>query len=96
MKHSKHTPGPWVIGKNGTAVTTKHGGYIATADTGTNVEIDESNARLIAAAPEMLEALKLVHSLHCGDIYDFKAPQTMHEIIERVVAAITKAIGGAE
>lgn len=54
---SKHTPGPWSIGKNG-RIEAKNG-------LGKTVVVDElaigdpANAALIAAAPELLDALKL-------------------------------------
>lgn len=60
---SKHTPGPWSIDQNAmehwmiTAQNSeRHRGYIATLST-TNTQ-SEANARLIAAAPEMLEVLR--------------------------------------
>lgn len=52
-----HTPGPWEC--SGIAIMV--GGHcIATCDTeaaNTSDEMDENNARLIAAAPDLLEAL---------------------------------------
>jgi hypothetical protein len=60
---SKHTSAPWGIGQNAmghwmiTAEESEHHrGYIATLAT-TNTQ-SETNARLIAAAPEMLDALR--------------------------------------
>lgn len=64
-----HTPGPWHINKIG------RGYGVFTQDThqvagiiGLTSERDEANARLIAAAPELLEAAKklsaLLHELH--------------------------------
>ena len=63
---SKHTPGPWQIGKNfgsvvcdtpvpgirGSDDTEYYGGHLIAES------VTEANARLIAAAPELLEALK--------------------------------------
>lgn len=64
----KHTPGPWnvtgwenvtVNAANGSTIVTTPGGGNATGDGITLVEI-QANARLIATAPEMLEALKVL------------------------------------
>ena len=64
MKEMKHTPGPWRIGTappNGEqAIGTIRGMMVAVATTGVGMEKETlANARLIAAAPELLEALKL-------------------------------------
>lgn len=58
-----HTPGPWKIGKNGFdhyAITNGVEKIIAELDAGSFLpeEEDKANARLIAAAPDMAEALK--------------------------------------
>lgn len=61
----KHTPGPWL--KSGCVVLSNdedRGMRFATAERvrGRNPEEQEANARLIAAAPELLEAIKeLIH-----------------------------------
>ena len=55
---SKHTPGPWKITHsevNGYRVSDSTGWGVAVVLKDTN---DEANARLIAAAPQMLEALE--------------------------------------
>ena len=62
---SKHTPGPWSVTEyeNELLVTSeKSGAYVALCD-GISATIDSSeelqaNARLIAAAPDLLHALK--------------------------------------
>ena len=53
---NKHTPGPWAATKNGNITSADRKVLIATLS-GINDE-DESNARLIAAAPDLLEALQ--------------------------------------
>ena len=58
----EHTPGPWKVGVHATGpsgqgrmeVTTHDGFWLADV---LNSKEQEANARLIAAAPEMLEAL---------------------------------------
>lgn len=47
---TQHTPGPWVIGQHDGAVCDCNGFYIN--------QKHPANARLIAAAPELLEALE--------------------------------------
>jgi hypothetical protein len=67
MSGYKHTPGPWAIeqcGENTIKVfkaTDKKRGRIATIKTKDSswLELDEADAKLIASAPELLEALEL-------------------------------------
>lgn len=57
---SKHTPGPWKVNEYGN-VEQNNGAYhlVATCSgISSNLKERESNAQLIACAPEMLEALK--------------------------------------
>lgn len=53
----------WTIGINGKTIRDEEGCLIATLEPTDSAERDEANARLIAAAPEMLKALKVVRSL---------------------------------
>ena len=59
---TEHTPGPWVINesKNIIFIPTSFGNdIVCTITNGGHIkEVSDANARLIAAAPEMLEALK--------------------------------------
>jgi hypothetical protein len=59
MPQSKHTPGPWAYRK---AFDTSQTFYIEGPDGSwlckSTISATEANARLIAAAPELLEALK--------------------------------------
>jgi hypothetical protein len=60
-----HTPGPWEIEQIGVATTINgNGGIVAEvySDTG-NQQEEDANARLIAAAPDMLEALKALEEV---------------------------------
>lgn len=61
MATTKHTPAPWTInsGKNAIKITggNDNNGYYFIAALGSGLKSeDEANARLIAAAPELLEA----------------------------------------
>jgi hypothetical protein len=64
---SKHTPGPWTIHRHSSTsvqgsrgfVVANTGGWLTTSlDIESVVKEQEANARLIAAAPELLEALE--------------------------------------
>ena len=64
MADSKHTPGPWWIAgegtiRSGTGKRDRDAGWIADV----NWRNRDANARLIAAAPELLDALKLAASI---------------------------------
>ena len=91
----KHTPGPWL-----TAIQTCHAGGVATvyntadgwveiwtenwAVTGMGPDEQSANAKLIAAAPDLLEALQFVMSAH-GEQLDLP--------FEQAQKAIAKATG---
>jgi hypothetical protein len=62
---SKHTPGPWEVDSNAQGellVMSRDGAAIAVVPVGAygRSERSQPNARLIAAAPELLEALRHV------------------------------------
>lgn len=60
MSEATHTPGPWAIGKYG-KVTTPDGETLLVDGVSLPMNHDPeaiANARLIAAAPELLEALE--------------------------------------
>jgi hypothetical protein len=98
---SRHTPGPWTFdGENecnqGFDVALPDGGVSATAYYDVDRDADsvrqaEANARLIAAAPEMYEALKVVAEWE-GD----KAPPLamVRQWAADARAAVAKAEGG--
>ena len=91
-----HTPGPWrwkleefgsyrLIAKDGTKVADdgsadgEYGGWMN--------DPKEPNARLIAAAPDLLEALELAHAMLSG------ANMNVNVVEKKVRAAIAKARG---
>jgi len=88
IEMKKYTPGPWQYkpdlckDDNVFAGDKRIANVFGAADTWYETEF-EANARLIAAAPELLEALKMV--LHHGRIDDSESRMT------QVAAAITKA-----
>ena len=100
MTHTKHTPGPWKYVYTNEGNDCFHEWYliegpkfITIADTPSIREENEANARLIAAAPDMLHALKLAanHLEACaaGHIVD----PTMSYSRPFVLGAIAKAEG---
>lgn len=76
-----HTPGPWKVKTPGAAIFAKSGKMIATARTG--LDNDRENAVLIAAAPDLLAALRQavtdcpcsVRERECGHRLGCRAPQ---------------------
>ena len=96
---SKHTPGPWNIGApppNGEqTIGTQQGLMVAVATTGAGVPT-EVNANLIAAAPELLEALEaltLIMNLNDDDVWTDESWQVA---LNKARAAIAKATGGQQ
>lgn len=101
MSDIMHTPGPWKVGFDGYTIREDkgtHGGYYV-ANTAANQpdqmpenirQRDKANARLIAAAPELLEALEMLMPQYPSrgmcDEYD-------RAMWENAEAAIAKATG---
>ena len=109
MSANKHTPGPWETDRNNV-----HTGQIATIHHCLNndwVEVwspnwpmdeaeQEANARLIAAAPELLEAL--MEAVECGMVPISSAVEggasaysAQVRCADKIRTAIAKATGGA-
>jgi len=93
---AKHTSGPWGITEDGDYIRQVNGGrrlYIAAV---LEVPIEgetQANARLLAAAPELLEALKeSLPQLRWANVHGSRCD----ELIAEVVAAIAKAEGRDE
>jgi len=96
-----HTPGPWTIGKkprlqpyiegaDGTPVCSCGGNAPGSgAYTTETFRRRDANARLIAAAPELLEAMKLL----IADVADYPAWQRPCHALDVARAAIAKAEG---
>jgi len=83
----KHTPGPWrIIGR--WLVVPEHGVSIAdTYHADRDTEECSANAALIAAAPELLAALKEMREANKGHGYFGPA----HPAVQQMEAAIAKA-----
>ena len=105
---SKHTPGPWVI-RRGASVADSDGFGVAACGGYYNSEIDPAdllkiqaaNARLIAAAPDMLAALDEIDSGICKEMSAIEAGEySIGQVVDLLVylqntarAAIAKAKG---
>lgn len=98
-----HTPGPWKFGKELTARSGEwlvsfdagsKGRGIAIAETRAGSGNEEANARLIAAAPELLAALERAYMALIGYL-----PAHRNDVTDAAIgaahAAITKATGRA-
>ena len=107
---SKHTPGPWIAARYdgyGPRTTIRQGcertgmRIASTFETTSpqNIERNEANARLIAAAPAMLEALEEmleVHGVRWEHVRgDSSIPASWVELSDKARAAIKAAKGEA-
>lgn len=105
---SGHTPGKWLVGPecdNGEIeVISDARPYICAVFPGAIEGMTQANARLIAAAPELLEAANLMRAAlqKYGDwddgcfYYNGKSASELQSPIASLGAAIAKATGGAE
>lgn len=90
-----HTPGPWHVSDEGGAKLEIHSeiGTVATVHGGGNRD-DETlpNARLLAAAPDLLAVLEALASVAVWDD-DYTTREEFEPISAKVDAAIKKARG---
>ena len=81
MTEPKHTPGPWEIREvDGLFAIAHSGGWILESD---DEQQDRADAKLIAAAPDLLEALRELH--------DFSMTMSNRTYRERSEAAFKNA-----
>lgn len=84
----KHTPGPWHVGK-GIRIIGANSQRVAVCDDN-EATPGMDNARIIAAAPELLEALTILY----GSITDERADGAYRkEALDKARAAIAKSTG---
>lgn len=96
MAEAKHTPGPWMVSEHGSDEIYFSEGYTEIGDgVGLRVYTSavEADARLIAAAPELLEALRDVEAallaIPCTD----PSCSCTRRLLPKVQASIAKAEG---
>jgi hypothetical protein len=102
---SKHTPGPWIWGNNYKGLygadphnaVLDYAGYEGMWLAGVESDRAQANARLIAAAPELLEVLRTLveHRSRCFIPEEADFPH-LANWTERARAAIDKAGGNDE
>ena len=99
---SGHTPGPWSVQKHNRAGE-PHYALTVDSDTRLIAEVgasptdshDEANARLIALAPEMIEALRCVmFHLDHRPVLAHRMDLVTHDEREKIRAIIRRAEGG--
>jgi hypothetical protein len=105
MSAAKHTPRPWTArGENvhgiqiGADKPNHPAGYVGITSVNTfrNRDEGEANARLIAAAPELLAALKFLVDRGLTYFEGRTSPGFTREQIEKAREAIAKAEGRTE
>lgn len=90
--NTKHTPGPWNYAHGSTDLLTHDGDDVAYVDTAIperSKAEQQANARLISAAPDLLEALK--EALDQLESWNQESEPTF--TMRRVAHAIAKATG---
>ena len=99
---AQHTPGPWSVDEPHQVLAESVGEYVAItqAEEWNALPRDqvEANARLIAAAPELLFELKKCASLlktAFGETNDLTGKAVIAQRLESVTALIAKATGAA-
>lgn len=99
MENAKHTPGPWRVGEEAGSemIVYAPDGFAVASTVVFHRNHDQSksaNARLIAAAPELLEALIAFRDGGAGKNFD-SWHESYRPAIDKAIAAIAKATGGA-
>lgn len=97
MSEVKHTKGPWHVGGKASVIIYSPDGHaVANAEVYHThfggVAETQANARLIAAAPEILKSLKLIVDFG-GDCYDIDSGKLKGDLIDQARAALAKAKG---
>lgn len=101
MNEAKHTPGPWCTHRNGFSsvyIEARVGGGMlqevaCCGPTNEGSDQQEANARLIAAAPELLDALRGLLALEEENLRGYDDIDVCAEV-QFARAAIAKAEGG--
>lgn len=93
---SKHSPGPWSFQDHGSLILDARSGssqtLVAKVEVNTYRDEGRYNARLIAAAPELLQTLQMVESVYRKNCVTEGEPSS---VLDAIQAAIAKATGEA-
>lgn len=94
MAAVKHTAGPWEAGEYGNSfiVTAKERQYDVAVVRNIGNEDNEANAHLIAAAPDLLDELRVARAA-LADFTGLTEPHA-HSLARRFEALIAKATNG--
>lgn len=96
-KHATHTPGPWKVSSHQTQIHSERYGLVATLEEFTEKSTTHANARLIAAAPELLEQCKLfekVLTYYYGTDRNTAISATANENRDKLREVLAKVEGG--
>ena len=98
---ANHTPGPWLLIDNLNSITVcsnraNEDGFYLDADIASNGDCSRADARLIAAAPDLLDVATEAHRIMSHLIeHDSLPPDTCPaDLFDIAAAAIRKAKGG--
>jgi hypothetical protein len=100
--NAKHTPGPWAVTADRddcdglSVIQQQSGGLICLVESTLGQAVaDEANARLIAAAPEMLAELAGLSAIWTNAEFGSEVMDYLETRIHAIRATITKATGKA-
>ena len=89
-----HTPGPWATYGHRQRFVQTEDAIIEIAEINRNEDNAEANARLVAAAPCLLEALRMLYDETADYIHLNKLGGMDNQCMKLARAAIAKAVGG--
>ena len=96
-KHATFTPGPWKVSSHQTQIHSERYGLVAALQRFTEKSTTHANARLIAAAPELLEQCKLfekVLTYYYGTVTNTAISATANENRDKLREILAKVEGG--
>lgn len=91
MKNTKFTAGPWILDKHDVIRTQLKNDSYTTIVLAENIHGNTGNAALIAAAPEMYEALEFI--LQDGVIDALEITSVGKKAISKILRTLAKARG---
>jgi hypothetical protein len=95
---AQHTPGPWGVEDyrgDGCRFRVWHDGILIAKIDDDGPDFGEADARLIAAAPDLLEALQAAIAISDKYVFDAGRTAECQSVYDMCSAAIARAIGAA-